>query len=144
MPFTASASDLHSIIAYYIKQNCGDFPASEEDLVRQHFLKKADIAEGRKYFLTCTPEKPDPKGEWRLIGPWFDLLKIAYGAKVENMELTDGKLYDKSTGGQILLIDGPYKKHVGKYYEELSLDLYKLMLNEKQKAKTCPGDHNRR
>lgn len=58
--------------------------------------------------------------------------------KPENTELIDGKLFDKNTNKQILILNGPtlpfIKKWQQKAYEEASLKIYVEMLKSKLKG----------
>lgn len=135
-------NDTHEAISSYIQENQGNFPVSEDDLIQQHFLKKAKIEEKDKsydvYFIRSfdyDPEDPENEKNWLHVRgrqDGFKALKILYGVRIEDIEVIDGKLYDKSTNQEILLIDGPHKKST-QIYESCSLQWYKLMLQEKQK-----------
>jgi len=123
------------ILVPYISANNGVFPMSEDDLLNKKFLKKAKIHDGNEYYLKLGPSEFGEEAAYHK-NVWFKFLRINYGARVENIEVRGGKLYDKSTKKQVLLIDGPYKQHLQKRcYESVSLHLYELMLKEKQKAK---------
>lgn len=115
----------------YIQASRGYFPASEKDLETKGFLKKTETTDGFKYSVRYEPE--DEKQRWQTF-PNFGSFNISYGANTDNIEMIDGKLYDKSTHEQILLIDGPHKKYLKPTFEEISLHWYKLMLQEKQRT----------
>lgn len=119
----------HRLISRYIQENNGKFPPSEDDLISQKYIKKGRVRTGYEYYLNLNPSEP---GERYYKYFWFKSLKIAYGTKIEEIELVDGKLYEKSTNKQILLIDGPYRKQLKKsHYEPLSVKWYEQMLKEK-------------
>lgn len=121
------------LIGDYIVANHGNFPPSESDLERQGFIKKIITIHGIEYFLW---DFAAYKQAWYPCRyPNFDSFTIAYGIKPENIKMIDGKLYDKSTNNQILLIDGPHKRSYQETYERTSAAWHELMLKEKQKAK---------
>jgi len=116
-------------IAGYIRQNQGQFPASEDDLVNQYFMKKEKVTEGFNYSFTSNPNKPGPNTNWNLVeSDYFETLTISYGAKLDNIEVVDGRLFDKETGSQVLLIDGPEIWGLKSYYENPTLYWYEEML----------------
>lgn len=132
----ATAEDIYKVIASYIRENHGNFPKSEDDLIHQNFLSKRKMENGYEYFIrtvSLDPNFNDKKHLSRLYR--FGSLMLCYGAKVEDIEMIDGNLYDKSNKKQILLIDGPYRRFLQRlYYEPISIKWYKLMLQEEQRA----------
>ena len=140
MPVTcamASIEDVGELIASYIREYNGRFPASEDDLIQCYYLMKKESADRCEYLYR--PYQVDPnfgdKEHWTALRS-FGLMQLWYGVEVDDIEMTDGKLYDKTTHKHILLIDGPHKKWLQKKcYEPISLELYELMLKEKQKYK---------
>jgi hypothetical protein len=134
-PIVAAADRIDSRISSYIRENHGDFPASDNDLIRQNVIRKVKTDDMYEYFIqsgSFDPNNPDDKKGWtRFYG--FDLLKISYGANPQEIDMVDGKLYKKGTHEEILLIDGPYGQFLKKdYYEPISVKWYKLMLEAKQ------------
>jgi hypothetical protein len=107
----SAAGHIGVLISSYIEEN-GHFPQSEADLELKDFLNRMDN-----------------------LGPF----QISYGASLENFLLIDGKLYDKSSQKQVLLIDGPFKKSLRNIYESITAHWYELMLQEKQHADTSEG-----
>ncbi len=132
MNVAAPAQNFNTIIHSYIINTDGNFPASEADLERKGFLKKTVITDGIVYLYRGISEN---KENWNTFRN-FNLFEIAYGASLEHIKMIDGKLYDKSTNEQILLIDGPYKLGLKKsVYEPITLHWYNLMLQERQQVK---------
>ena len=131
-----TAKDLErGILVKYIQKNGGKFPISEGDLIQQGFLKKTKVDDEYEYSFKLGPDDWWDKGYHKR--PDFKFLKISYGLQIENINRVGKKLYDKTTGEQILFIDGPHKRWLQrKCYEPISLRLYKLMLEEKQRVKT--------
>jgi hypothetical protein len=128
-----TAEDTHHIIASYIQKNSGKFPLSEDDLIQQGFLKKIKVDDNYEYYLKLGSDDRPDKGYYKC--PNFKLLEILYRVKVEDIDRVGHKLYDKSTGEQILLIDGPYRRNLKTtQYEPISVKWYKLMLQEEQQA----------
>ena len=129
-----TAEDTYHIIASYTQKNSGKFPMSEDDLIRQGLLKKIKADDNYEYYLKLGSDDRPDKGYYKC--PNFKLLKISYGVKLEDIDRVGLKLYDKSTGEQILLIDGPYRRNLKTtQYEPISLRWYELMVKEQQKLK---------
>ena len=137
-----AAVDMDYVVSSYIRENQGKFPADEEDLIRQHFLRKTKSNNGYDYFIRSfyfDHENPDSEKGWNQIY-FIDSLKISYGVRIEDIELVNGLLCKKNTDEWILLIDGPYgEKHSlrGFYYDPISIRWYALMLQEKQRAENA-------
>lgn len=128
------AHGVEVVISFYIMAKNGDFPTSEDDLIKEHFLRKTVTASEAEYSIRSMwfdDKNPESEKGWQPFS-YFDLFTIGYGASTDNIEIIDGKLYDRSTHEQVFLIDGPYKESLKKIYEESSLSLYKLMLQEKK------------
>ncbi len=124
--------DIDQLMHSFIRANYGHFPTSEVDLEKQGFLKKIETPNGVEYFVRFVPEQKDwyPYPHFR-----FDWFKISYGASVDNLEVINGKLYEKSTHKPILLIDGPHKIYMKSAYQFVSLRWYELMLQERQQPR---------
>ncbi|MHC4259908.1 MAG: hypothetical protein ACYSTF_05805 [Planctomycetota bacterium] len=118
-----SALRISVMIGNYIRVH-GHFPESEADLQDKGYIKITETPDGRKYFVPIGQKKT----YWFQFN--FDSFEILYGASPENYRVIAGILYDKRTGQQVLLIDGPYKKDLHRYYESISLRWYELMLGE--------------
>jgi len=117
---------VNNMLAMYVQRNKGEFPESEDDLIDKHYPRKTETSEGKKYFLP-TEYNQGPNDRWQDAGEYFSRIKILYGAKLQNIKMTDGRLFDKGTDEQVLLIDGPHGGPL--YYEEYSLELYEAMLH---------------
>ena len=130
----ATVEDIYQVIASYIRENHGNFPKNEDDLIHQNFLSKIKMKNGYEYFIRTASLDPNfnEKHLSRLYR--FGSLTLRYGTQVKDIEMIDGKLYDRSAKEQILLIDGPYKKFLKRTYESISDHLYELMLQEKQQG----------
>ena len=127
-----TAENIHHVIALYIQKNNGNFPSSEDDLIQKKFIKKVKGDDEYEYFLKLGSDDRQDKGYYKHHN--FKLFEISYGVNVEDINRVGPKLYVKSTGEQMLLIDGPYRRHLKKtQYEPISLKWYELMLEEKQK-----------
>lgn len=119
-----SAGCIGALISSYISEN-GHFPKCEDDLVQKGFLKRTETGEGTRYFIRYYGDNKRP---WHELN--FDSFKILYGVCPERYAVVDGKLCDKLTNEQVLLIDGPYKEDLKAQYESISLWWYELMLGE--------------
>ena len=117
-------------IAGYIRQNQGEFPSSEKDLIDKFFLKKEKTDDGFRYFLTDDFDEPviSDRGWNPVDSKCFESITISYGTELNNIEEVDGKLFDKGTGSQVLLIDGPGKLGLKRYYERATLYWYEERL----------------
>jgi len=129
----ATAKHVGNIVGAYIQANNGHFPPSEDELVQQRFLKKVESTNGYKYYYRPYAVSPDFRDQkhWTVLH-LFESFRLRYDVKVQNIKRVHGKLYDKSTNEQLLLISGPYKKHLENIYEAISLGWYKLMLQERK------------
>ena len=127
-----------------MEKNAGSFPVGEQDLIKQGFIKTKSVGQlGRKYYvnyritdtmLRYSKNKPETvSSDWGEVR-WFDRYNIKYGMDADDIEVANGKLYDKLTHKQILLIKGPYKtRAMKKAYESVSFELYQKMLSLQQK-----------
>jgi hypothetical protein len=120
---------LETWIHCYIAATDGCFPTGEEDLQESGFLRRTVTAGGVKYAVRNQPDS----ARWRRVD-YFDWFKIAYGADANNIEASHRKLYDKTTGKQVLLIEGPYKRVLKHTYEAISFRWYKAMHKERPGA----------
>lgn len=123
--------DVETMVSAFIVNNNGTFPDSEDSLIHQELLKKTQSQQGCKYFMRPVT------AEGRIItdAGWvelhrFELFRLKYGVRVGDIEQRGGKLYDKATGTEVLLINGSYRKTM-KYlptnYETVSGRWYSLM-----------------
>jgi hypothetical protein len=144
MCHTRTLGQLNYVISSYISQE-GNYPQNESALMKKLLIKKNKDENNSEYFMRSAffnPDMPrDPNGWIRI---WdFDLFKISYGVNINNIKVMDGKLYDKITGNQILLIDGPCKKYLQSLqYEPISLGWYKLMLQERKPVNEQQATNN--
>lgn len=134
-----------SCIELYMEKNDGRLPGSEADLTNEGLVKAEPHGEsGLKYnvryrladtWFRYSEKKPDDaSGGWAEIKS-FDRYNIRYGTQVEHVVADDGKLYDKHSNEQILLIKGPYEtKALKKGYELVSFELYQKMLETAQRS----------
>ena len=102
-----AAARLDNIISLFIRSNGGRFPRNEDELT--------EYDNRWKYFTG-------------------DLFEVSFGARTEDIRKTDGKLYDESTGEQILLISGPCPRQMREDYERTSRHWYDMMLQHGQKT----------
>ena len=124
------ASQIEQIIAEYIREGDGHFPLNEVDLQHRGLISKVDANGMIEYFMNPSPlnnQIPESQAHW--IKLWdFDLFRIAYGTRVEDIEVVNGVLYDIGTKKEILLLDGPYSKYLkNTVYLPISLRWYQLM-----------------
>lgn len=126
----ASMDTLEFTLVRYIKQNDGNFPSCEEELVRKDFLRtrNQESIDGQ-YSNLLIQSWMDPNSWISFYGR--DKLKVSYGLSIEDIYRRNGKLYDLSTNEQIFLIHGPYKIILDTEYEKTSNRLYKTMLKAK-------------
>ena len=117
----------------YIKITNGLFPASEDALIQAKLIKKAE-GEGCVEYLckssnleTDTADFPE---SWRPL-PFFERFELAYGVEFEDIDIVSGKVCEKETSKEVLLIKGPYMRHLTPTYRNITMSLYKCMLQEK-------------
>ncbi|MHC4619075.1 MAG: hypothetical protein ACYTEQ_15125 [Planctomycetota bacterium] len=122
-------------IHYYILQY-HRFPPSEEDLEQKGLLKKTQTSDGVEYSYRY-PSNVQIRRWKPAYG--FKLFKISYGLTAENLQLIDGKVYDKTTQKEVLLIEGPYKQKLKETYELISRNWYQVML-EKSRAREATAE----
>ena len=118
-----STVKITSLLSLYIMEY-GCFPPSEDDLVKEGCLRRRETPDGVEYDAGFD-------GHWN-AAPFWGRFTIRYGASIDGISQVDGKLYDKDTGEQILLIDGPYKKELEPTYESYSFELYKEMVKAEE------------
>lgn len=132
---TKRAWRVAELVDGFILANGGRFPTSEEDLENQHFISKNQTRDGTMYYQRSgqfDPKIPYRDEGWRPFRG-FGRFKIAYGVDIHKLEMGDGKLYDKTTQEQVLLIEGPqYKSLLKHVYELISAHWYELMEREQQ------------
>ncbi|MBE0537623.1 MAG: hypothetical protein IH624_18310 [Phycisphaerae bacterium] len=110
----------------------GRFPLSEDELIEKGYYDRS-TSPGR---IKLPPgymdsEKVDSAEEqWFLCGH-FSNFDIQYGIRLDDLYVRYGSLWSRKSSGRIRLIDGPFASVVP--YEELSLELYRLMLAEANK-----------
>jgi len=125
-----------SCLAMYIERNNGQFPSSTKDLVNEGLLNVKKAGNKTSYevrfdfadtWFRKTADNIKMVG-WSIIKD-FDEFNIRYGAKIQELELRDGYLYDSKNEKKIFLITGPYESCIlRKTYEELSVHLYREMV----------------
>lgn len=128
-----------SCIKLYIRENEGRFPTSEQDLINKGFVKIETYSNlKQRYSVRChfrdifarrrlNQVPPVKKTEvWWTIIP-LSKLNIKYGTKIDDIEVTDHRLYDKNTQAQIFLIESPYTIGKRQEHESISFELYKEM-----------------
>ena len=132
----------------YIGINEGKFPKSEDELIRKGSLvkKKVPYSSEFDYYLPCDAvmEKApgDPNREILLGLENFQRVyhfrdfHLNYGVALENLNEAGRKLYDRTSGRQILLIDGPRIYLSKKPYENVTHELYEKMLTWERDAET--------
>jgi len=103
---SAWAVNITSDISGYIKKY-GGFPKSEEELVDSKCLTGGAVES-------------------------LSSFEIRYGTCEEDLYVKSDKLYDKDTSKEVLLIRGPYHDEFRNLYEDLSLQLYELIVREKE------------
>ena len=144
---SAVLEDVQAMVSAFIISNNGRFPDSEDSLIHQDLLKKSESAEGCKYFT-----RPATAGG-RLIADagWlqlhrFELFRLKYGMRADDIQQRNGKLYDKATGNEVLLIEGPYKKtmkFVPTNYQTVSSHWYGLMASIMSSDANAPSNELR-
>ena len=115
---------VRDVFESYFKVNKA-FPISESDLIDKGYLAK----EKDEYYWTKDPNNPKIKKGGLA---WFKAFKFKYGFRPEEAELINGKLIDKITGKQVLLISGPNYLDLPEFYESISRKWY-LMLKDTNK-----------
>jgi hypothetical protein len=132
---SATGSD----IKYHIIGQCiietKHFPENEQELIQKKFLRKDKTPEGYVYFSRSAffdPNYPEKENGWNKVDAVaFDMFKIAYGTRPDNMVCKEGKLYDRLSGKQILIIEGPHKGFLQKMYESISVYWFNLLSQTK-------------
>lgn len=128
-----------SCIKLYIEEHEGHFPTSQEDLIAKGFIKIETYGNLRhKYRVRFSVtdvfhnqdsnKAPAVKMEgWMPISS-FNEFNIRYGTRIEDIQVSGHRLYDKNTQAQILLVEGSYKRGLRQEHESISFELYKEML----------------
>jgi hypothetical protein len=134
--FMYVANDIDAIITYYIRHNNGQFPESEDELIKQNLIQKRDTNKSEpEYYLNGEPGNPER--EMFVERPLFKHMTIAYGTELEDLYNKDGKLYNKFTNQQALLIKGPTEDFViNNFYKSLSSKWHGLMIEYREQNQT--------
>ncbi|HOM62114.1 MAG TPA: hypothetical protein PLP49_11855 [Anaerohalosphaeraceae bacterium] len=111
-------------LLYYIEQNSGEFPSSEEDLLQKGFLKVDN-----SHIYVQFPNTASTIESHRCFR--FRAFTIRYGTKFEDLKLFKGVLVDKKTNKEVLLINGPCRFLLP--YKDYSIEIYEKMLTIKEK-----------
>lgn len=112
----------------YIEESGGCFPASEADLKKKAGLHETVSDSGIEYYYRRD------NYDYKFPAHYFVMFKLRYGVSLENTEMVNGKLYDKSSSEEILLIEGPYKEALKEKYESISRYWYESMLEARQRS----------
>ena len=112
-----------AFIIGYIEKNDGRFPASEDELIEKGGLRKQVSDTETKYYYILK----DGDGHKNKLDD-FGSFKLRYGSSLENVEMENGRLYDKLTHEEVLLIDGLYTEQLKDRYRDMSCHWYKLMV----------------
>lgn len=115
------------LIGGYISQNNGKFPESIRQLEKSGYVKESE-KEGKYYYKT-DKEQEDWFGRIPL-----DNFQISFGISANSLKKRDGKLFDESTGEEVMLISGPANQQLKKRYNEVSLYWYDLMIQYQSKT----------
>jgi hypothetical protein len=125
----ARARAIGDWISLYIREEGVGFPASVRDLENKGYLRRTSTNDSTEYSIRFAVD--GQKEHWQAFS-YFELFKIAYGAKVEDVALIEGQLRGKRSGKEMLLIDGPYKRFLKSTYRGISLKWYRLMVKENE------------
>jgi len=127
----------------YIEVHGGDFPGSEGQLLSRGGLVKVvhTVDSNTSYVNYYLPpleavQQANNKGAEDVIHvepeemievPRFQDFKIKYGVEPEQLRAERGKVLLRSTGEQVLLIDGPTEFIGRRFYEKCTYELYEAM-----------------
>jgi hypothetical protein len=100
------AMNITSDISSYIERY-GQFPKSQQELIDSKVLTEGDLES-------------------------LALFEIRYGTREDDLYVKGDNLYDKHTGKRVLLISGPYEEELESLYAHLSVQLYELIVREKE------------
>ena len=135
MYYSPSVLSIGNLLSAYVEEY-GCFPANEDDLVKAGYLRKRDTPDGVEYDEGFAGEN------WN-ASPFWGRFTIRYGASIDDISQVDGKLYDKDTGEQVFLLDGPYKKELESEYEYWSFCWYEQMVQAaKDVTKPDPNEED--
>jgi len=128
--YSHGVGDISSILYNYIQVTGGEFPNSEEELIARGFIRKV-VRDGEDMveFYPVDPDEPDGEKKeeaWR-EAYIFEQFNIAYGIKYEDLEVKDGRLYDKVKEEEVLLFQGERHYILDSFYRRSSVSLYELM-----------------
>jgi hypothetical protein len=118
---------IEDLITSYIQANQGRFPSTEDALQKDGYLRRTATVDETAYAIRYG----SGSGNWQPLSH-FGNFEIAYGTNVEALELKGGKLRNRSTHEELLLIDGPYSWCLRRsHYRPISVRWYKLMRKAK-------------
>ena len=118
------AYKLPRLFIFYAKDNKGEFPKTEEDLIRSGYFRKIKRDEHVIYEYRYDNSLEMEEG-WSELN-YFEDFNISYGTDINDLEIRNDKLYKKSTNTPFLFFQGPKRKYFQpRYYHQLSLEIYK-------------------
>lgn len=145
---SAVLEDVQTMVSAFIINNNERFPDSEDSLIHQDLLKKSESPQGWKYFMQ--PVRADGRiitdAGWLQLHR-FELFRLKYAVRAHDIEQRNGKLYNKATGNEVLLIEGPYKKtmkFLPTNYQTVSSHWYRLMTSIISSDANAPSNELRR
>lgn len=114
--------------------NQGSFPENEKELETKGLIRKTVTGGKTEYFIWG-------QGEW-IRSRGLSVFDINYGIKADDIKARDGKLYDKISDEQVLLVNGPVRFLLRNHYESFSLNWYNLMLSESGKGNSVKKEND--
>ena len=120
----ASLGNMLPIVRFYIEQH-GSFPESFSEWENSGYLRKIST-ERRFYYQGRTAPLKGETERWSVFASFEDFV-FAYGVKVDQLELREDRLFDKTTGERVFLVKGPCFWLARPIYNEYSVEFYELM-----------------
>ena len=127
--YQGRAWSIERLISEYIKENAGQFPESQQDLISKRYLKVEYEKGIPQYFNKITYNNQQMEWqEWPVHLEWFT---VRYGVQKEDFFVKNEVLYEKNNGQEVFLLDGPYNRRfeptLRRTYRMISLKWYELM-----------------
>jgi len=125
-----NATNTKLILQEYVRANKGKFPSSENDLIKQGFLRRTKMNDEYTYELRYDRSSSEYWNECAR----FNMFDISYGIDISEIMIKDNELFRKEDRNLFYLIKGPPAWPMKHEYMNISVLLAKEMQDHKNKG----------
>jgi len=127
--YEGCAYDITRLLICYVKENQGKLPETEDDLVRSGYFRKITKNDDIIYEFRYDNNLGENEG-WNHLSH-MEEFKIYYGVDLNDLEVRNGKLYNKSTNSVFVFFEGPRKYLLPRFYRKMSMEIYNSIKNSR-------------